>query len=36
MEDEIRHSGIDVIGNVPWGIHFCQFYKHSRIVVPGG
>jgi len=27
MEDELRNSGIDVIGGVPWGTHFCQFYK---------
>jgi PAS domain S-box-containing protein len=25
--DELRNSGIDVIGSVPWGTHFCQFYK---------
>jgi len=23
----VRHSGIDIIGNVPWGTHFCQFYQ---------
>jgi PAS domain S-box-containing protein len=27
MEDKLRNSGIDVIGSVPWGTHFCQFYK---------
>ncbi|MCC4771600.1 PAS domain S-box protein [Methanosarcina sp. DH2] len=27
MENEIRDSGIDVIGNVPWGTHLCQFYQ---------
>ena len=27
MEDELRNSGIDVIGGVHWGTHFCQFYK---------
>jgi len=27
MEDELRNSGVDVIGGVPWGTHFCQFYK---------
>ncbi|MFP3976090.1 MAG: MEDS domain-containing protein, partial [Dehalococcoidia bacterium] len=27
MENELRNSGIDVIGEVPWGTHFCQFYK---------
>src|SRR4051812_18001872 len=24
-----RHSGITVIGDVPWGTHFCEFY-HDR------
>jgi PAS domain S-box-containing protein len=23
----MRHSGIEVIGDVPWGTHFCQFYE---------
>ena len=23
----IRNSGIDIIGDVPWGTHFCQFYQ---------
>jgi PAS domain S-box-containing protein len=23
----MRKTGIDVIGNVPWGTHMCQFYK---------
>lgn len=27
MEDSLRPSGIDVIGSVPWGTHFCQFYQ---------
>jgi hypothetical protein len=22
-----RKSGIDVIGDAPWGTHFCQFYQ---------
>jgi hypothetical protein len=22
----MRPSGIDVVGSVPWGTHFCQFY----------
>ncbi len=33
MEDEIRHSGIDVIGDVPWGTHFCQFYKTKQDLI---
>lgn len=27
MKDGLRNSGIDLIGNVPWGTHFCQFYQ---------
>ncbi len=27
VEGERRKSGIGVIGEVPWGTHFCQFYK---------
>lgn len=23
----IRKSGIDILGNIPWGTHFCQFYQ---------
>ena len=38
MADEIRNSGLDVIGSVPWGTHFCQFYKTKEdlldILVP--
>jgi PAS domain S-box-containing protein len=33
MEDELRNSGIDVIGNVPWGTHFCQFYKTKQDLI---
>ncbi len=24
---ELRKSGIELIGDVPWGTHFCQFYR---------
>ncbi len=38
MEMKPRESGIDIIGNVHWGTHFCQFYRSSRdlkdILVP--
>lgn len=27
MSEMERDSGIDVIGNVPWGTHFCFFYE---------
>jgi PAS domain S-box-containing protein len=33
MKDELRNSGIDVIGSVPWGSHFCQFYKTKQDLV---
>jgi PAS domain S-box-containing protein len=33
MEDELRNSGIDVIGGVPWGTHFCQFYQTKRDLI---
>ena len=25
-----RNSGIDLIGDLPWGSHFCQFYKTKK------
>jgi PAS domain S-box-containing protein len=33
MADEIRNSGLDVIGSVPWGTHFCQFYGTKEDLV---
>jgi PAS domain S-box len=27
MKNDIRYSGIDIIGDVSWGTHFCQFYQ---------
>jgi len=29
----LRPTGIDVIGAVPWGTHFCQFYKTPQDLV---
>ena len=26
METQLRNSGIDVLGAMPWGTHFCHFY----------
>ncbi|HSL20270.1 MAG TPA: MEDS domain-containing protein [Vicinamibacterales bacterium] len=26
----MRPTGIDIIGDVPWGTHFCQFYQNER------
>lgn len=38
MEEKLRDSGIDIIGDVPWGTHFCQFYQTENdlkeILVP--
>ncbi len=33
MEDQLRDSGIDVIGDVPWGTHFCQFYQTKQDLI---
>ena len=33
MEDELRNSGIDMIGRVPWGTHFCQFYQTKQDLI---
>jgi len=29
MGNKLRNSGIDIIGDISWGIHFCQFY-HTK------
>jgi len=29
----VRKSGIDLIGNVPWGTHFCQFYETKEDLI---
>ena len=26
MATELRKSGIGIVGEMPWGTHFCQFY----------
>ena len=33
MQAETRISGIEVIGNIPWGTHFCQFYRTKKDLV---
>ena len=33
MRSDIRNSGIDIIGNVPRGTHFCQFYQTKEDLV---
>ena len=30
MSTELAKTGIDVIGAVPWGTHFCQFYQTKQ------
>src|SRR3954469_10621442 len=30
MFAELRKSGIDVLGDIPWGSHFCQFYETKK------
>ena len=30
LATETRKSGITVIGNLPWGSHFCQFYNTKK------
>ena len=27
MNGEERNSGINLIGDIPWGTHLCQFYE---------
>src|SRR3990170_3899831 len=31
--DAARQSGIEVVGAVPWGTHFCQFYQTRQDLV---
>jgi len=30
MVPEMRKTGIDVVGDMPWGTHFCLFYETKR------
>jgi PAS domain S-box-containing protein len=30
---ELRKTGIDVIGDVPWGTHFCHFYQSKQDLI---
>src|SRR5450759_3233709 len=38
MEEKLRESGIDIIGDVSWGTHICQFFDTKEdltdILVP--
>ena len=29
----MRHTGIHIIGDVPWGTHFCQFYQDKQDLI---
>jgi len=33
VKEGIRKSGLKVIGDLPWGIHICQFYRNKRDLV---
>ena len=33
MSNAIRTSGIDAVGDIPWGSHFCQFYREEQDLV---
>ncbi len=30
MATRLRSSGLDVLGDMPWGTHFCQFYETKQ------
>src|ERR1041384_3752048 len=30
MIKELRKTGIDVLDDIPWGTHFCQFYETKQ------
>ncbi len=38
VHTELRHSGIDILGELPWGSHFCNFFESKedllQILVP--
>ena len=33
MRGQLRKSGISVIGDIPWGTHFCQFYQTKEDLI---
>ena len=33
MEEKLRKSGIDIIGDVSWGRHFCLFYQTKKDLI---
>jgi PAS domain S-box-containing protein len=30
MANKLRKTGIDVLGDIPWGTHFCHFYQTKK------
>jgi PAS domain S-box-containing protein len=30
MHTQLRKSGIEILGDIPWGSHFCQFYETKK------
>jgi len=33
MEKVFRKTGIDIIGDAPWGTHLCQFYQTKKDLI---
>ncbi|MBA4349264.1 MAG: histidine kinase, partial [Thermodesulfovibrio sp.] len=33
MEKKLRKTGVDSIGDVPWGTHLCQFYNNKKDLI---
>jgi PAS domain S-box-containing protein len=33
MKEELRKTGIDIIGDIPWSTHFCQFYQTKEDLI---
>jgi hypothetical protein len=33
MDEGLRQSGLGVVGDMPWGIHFCQFNETDDDIV---
>ncbi|HIH22218.1 TPA: PAS domain S-box protein [Candidatus Micrarchaeota archaeon] len=33
MAENMRKTGIDILGDLPWGTHFCQFYQTKEDLV---
>jgi PAS domain S-box-containing protein len=33
MAENMRKTGIDILGDLPWGTHFCQFYQTKEDLI---